>query len=80
MIGSVKKNEAKNGDGTITHRITITSSYCSKDDNSYLVFNSMLNVLSQNPSIYLINGLGRFDMLKVHHDGEKWVAVFTTTL
>lgn len=80
MIGSTKTTEAKNGDGTTTYRTTITSSYCPKDNNSYVVLNSVFSILSQNPNLYLMYGKGFFDNMKLHHDGEKWVAVFTTTL
>lgn len=79
MIGSIKKTSVINGDQSKTYRVTVTSSFCLKDDNAHVILSSMLKSLAENPSIYLLYGKGFFDTMKLSHDGEKWVAVFTTT-
>lgn len=80
MIGSIKRAVAVNGDFTQTHRITVTSSSCKDNDESLMVLCSMLKMLATDPVIFNTPNHPSFDNFKLHHDGEKWVGVFTSTV
>jgi hypothetical protein len=78
MIDKVKKTESINGDNSKTLRVTITSPNCSKQD-SMILLPHFLKMVAESQFLYK-NSNPCFDLLKLSHDGERWVAVFTTTI
>lgn len=80
MIGAIKRAVATNADLSKTHRITVTSSMCKNDSESIMVLCSMLKMLATDPVIFNTQDHPSFDNFKLHHDGEKWVGVFTSTV